>query len=475
MSFLTNASILGVQLGPVIAQPIVCAYPISDFFGSTPRYLYYGLIALVFCLNRYVTIASVFLGAAVAYAGTAAIEVFILVSNQAVLAPAQNVSIPFISWSNMSNVPEDALVGINEIEVQPNFLDLDLDATMAVVVSAYLIGLPLQSWSTSVKSSRIIRYMVFIWNAIMFTASLCALIAWPSINKGAQQYRLCYAALPDDTSTRSDGWNPTLWEGSWNATVINLFSNPGTAWQNLSDGCLYPCFNTTQILRHRDDLEARLMDSGTKFAKLHSSDHSEEDPFAGVIYFLIALFTAAQVIVLLSPPLHLCSRAVPVYEPSTLWSGRIALWHHFKESWRSSTALFRRCWMSRHGKTDVQRNLLTEGTDKVSARDFMVVLRLFFDCLIITILLLSLTIFPLTVIGFICWVEWYILNDGSSAEGPAQVGQWSVPLSLAIVLLATAAYHFKDHVASEAELRTEIEKAERRIHSLQDRLTQKVR
>jgi hypothetical protein len=111
--------------------------------------------------------------------------------------------------------------------------------------------------------------------------------------------------------------------------------------------------------------------------------------------------------------------------------------------------------------------------DRVRLADFLIISRLFFDALVVIILLATLTLFPITVIGFICWIEWYIRNDGSPTEGPSQVGQWSVLVSVGVVLLATSMYQLKDLVASKEELRAEIEKSERRLSKLRACLAEK--
>lgn len=78
------------------AQYITCAYPISDTYAASPRYLFYALIVASFLFRGHAWLANVFLGAAATYAGTAAIEAFILISHQPHLSPEQRVSIPYV-------------------------------------------------------------------------------------------------------------------------------------------------------------------------------------------------------------------------------------------------------------------------------------------------------------------------------------------------------------------------------------------
>jgi hypothetical protein len=473
MASLSNTTVLGQALGPLIAQPVICAYPISDIFAPTPRYLYYALLALIFLLPRLIWITRVFLGAAVAYAATAAIGSFMLISHQAPLPGSENITIPFITNAS-DNLPADTLLDVSAVSIQPNTLDLDLDAITAIVVTAYLIGLPLQTWSTTVNSSRMIRYMVLVWNAVLFAAAICALVTWPSTNTGPEQYRFCYARFPDDESVISDGWDAHLWQGSWNSTVEYIFGNPGTVWQALPANCFYPCFNTSQVLRQSHSLRATVLNSGNKVAKLHDPDHFDDDAFTPLIYTLVLVFTAAQIVLYLSPLLRLCSSAIPVYEPSHLWSRRRALWNHFESCGKANGALFARCFRRAQMKLQ-QSSSKSENVepDPIRASDFLVVSRLLFDSLVVIILLASLTLFPFTVIGFICWIEWYIRNDGTPTEGPSQVGQWSVLVSVAVILLASSMYQLKDLVASKEELQVEIEKVERHLTKLRGYLAEK--
>jgi hypothetical protein len=65
----------------VIAQSTMCAYPISDIYAPTPRYLYYSLLFLTFATLRIRWLSNIFLTGAVAYAASAAMHAFIIVSN----------------------------------------------------------------------------------------------------------------------------------------------------------------------------------------------------------------------------------------------------------------------------------------------------------------------------------------------------------------------------------------------------------
>jgi hypothetical protein len=113
------------QLGPIIAQLVICAYLISNISAPAPRYFYYTLLTLIFVFSQCIWATKVFLGAAAAYAATAAVDIFILISNETPLSSMQKVTLPFSTIIS---------------------LELDLDAVTVIVVSRLRTGLLLQTW-----------------------------------------------------------------------------------------------------------------------------------------------------------------------------------------------------------------------------------------------------------------------------------------------------------------------------------------
>lgn len=168
----------------LIAQSIICAYPISDIYAPAPRYLYYCLLFLTFATLRYRWLSHIFLGGAVAYAASAAIHAFIIVSKPSAMQDPSIVSIPNLTPNATSvfNTITSIVTEVTDLYIQPDAVELDIDAITAIVVTAYLVGLPLQVWSRTMRSSNIIRYMIFAWNLCMLTGTVCALISWPTTN-----------------------------------------------------------------------------------------------------------------------------------------------------------------------------------------------------------------------------------------------------------------------------------------------------
>ena len=114
---------------------VTCLYPVSDFYAGTPRILYYALLIIsLLTIRRHEWLTAVCLGYVATYAATASVHAITLVAG-------------------LSEWPEKQLVtgrgeGTAEHEhtiavVQPAWIELDGDVTLAVCVSAYLMVVPL--------------------------------------------------------------------------------------------------------------------------------------------------------------------------------------------------------------------------------------------------------------------------------------------------------------------------------------------
>lgn len=145
-----------------VVQETLCAYPISTVYNSCPRYLYYALL-FVSCATRWRGwLADVFLGTAATYAGTAAIQAFILVASRRRIPSATTVSIPLV-WNGTDLIDDFPSIVTDETEVplRPFAQDLDGDAVLAIVVTGYLVFLPLHCWSRSLQYKRS-KYAVIV-------------------------------------------------------------------------------------------------------------------------------------------------------------------------------------------------------------------------------------------------------------------------------------------------------------------------
>lgn len=476
------ASDLSSQDFTLVAENIMCAYPISDIYAPGPRFLYYSLLFLTFATIRFRWLSNIFLTAAVAYAASAAVHAFIIVTSPPRPQQTSFVSLPFIpAGSNLTNTVEALVTEVSGVYVQPDAVELDIDPITAVVVTAYLVGLPLQIWSRTMRSSVIVRYMILLWNLCMLAGTISALIAWPTTNLAAPQYRFCYASFSDAESQGSDGWKLEYWKGDWNSTIWHIFSQPDTTWQQLSNNCFYPCFNTSQVIRQSSSLRAVVTTPSTTFAKLHNAQHQTNDEIKPLMYVAIIVFSVAQFFLYIVSVLKLGSEAmrVPVHEPHRLWRHRKKLGQQLRSdmlrSWTSVRALLP--WPRKTG----QGRSTSRGTDPhlcISNRpshvqNLIATIRLMIDLLAILTLLAGIVISPLLVIAFICWIEWYIRNDGATNETINQVGQWSPLVSVAVVLFATLVYQLKGKIASKSEIRDEIWQTEMHLRKLKGQLEER--
>ncbi|OAL52707.1 hypothetical protein IQ07DRAFT_506066 [Pyrenochaeta sp. DS3sAY3a] len=461
----------------LIAQNITCAYPISDIYAPTPRYLYYCVLFLTFVTIRYRWLSNIFLGAAVAYAASAAIHAFIILSRPPTIHESSQVSIPFIpALSNRTRSIEALVVDKTELAIQPDAVELDIDTITAVVVTAYLVGLPLQIWSRTIRSRIIIRYMILLWNLSMLAGTICALLSWPTTNLASPQFRFCFAGFLDPTSLSSSGWDPSDWVGSWNSTILNIFDNPATVWQGQTNNCFYPCFNTTQILRQSTSLKATVTTSTTKFAKLHNPSRSNNDRFGPLLYVAIIVFSVAQFFLYIVSALRLGSDNLrpALHEPHRLWKYRKEVWQHLKAGfWRSCLSLAMVChwphgWTIRCVGQPMHANT-TPSPDLAASRSYENLYNLFrfvIDVLMLVTLIACFTLFPVVVLAFIGWIEWYIRNDGSTNESINQVGQWAPLVSVAVILFAGLFYQLQGRLASVEEIRLDIQSTERHLRTL---------
>jgi hypothetical protein len=459
----------------MVAQEVTCAYPISDIYASTPRILYYCLLVLVFATLRYPWLSQIFLTGAVAYAASAAIHAFIIVSTPSKIQAPALVSIPFASSSsNMTTAITSLVTNATALIVQPDAVELDIDSITAVVVTAYLVGLPLQTWSRTMRSRMIIRYMLLFWNLFMLAGTICALVAWPTTNLTAPQYRFCYDGFLDPDSHTSDGWNSSNWQGTWNATIWNIFSNPNTEWQNLPDNCFYPCFNTSQSIRQSSSLRAVVITPSTKFAKLHDEHHNSDDEFRPLIYVAITVFSVAQFVLYLVSVLKLGSEAMrkPIHEPQNLWRERTKVWRQLRtdisQSWTTMRAICR--WPTKHKHCGAEASYSKVSSPRLEITS---ILLLVFDVFALLILLAGIAISPPLVIAFICWIEWYIRNDGATNETIQQVGQWSPLVAVAVILVAAVVYQGRGWLASRTEVQDEIHETELYLRKLRGQLEAK--
>ena len=445
-----------------IAQEVYCSYPISTIYGSGPRYLYYALLFLA-CTTRWRGwLSDVFLGTAATYAGTAAIQAFILLASHQKDPPPTSVTIPYVPDGANLTLPFPSLIsGVTEISVQPSALELDIDAVLAIVVTGYLMFLPLQCWSGSFQYKRAKYLVITLWNLLMLAGTICALIYWPLQQKKPTQYMFCKPQFPPSDKVGNDGWQPSLWKSSWNATVWDIFSD-ATSFLELESVCFYPCFNTSQTLRQATSLEAHVV-------KGDLSELSQKGIWAkvtyskGYIYNLIAISIALNM-------LHL---AFQFYNYTSRFPSRYVV-----VAWRNRRSIYRGLKEDFQNSGNKIRESICPDPSKLRMVQLLHVWKIFHprviatwiyptvDVVFLLILFLGVVVSPFTVVAFVAWIEWYIHNDGPPQEYMEQVGQWSPLIALGLVILSAGILRLKYYIASNDELDHEIRKGEARLQEL---------
>ncbi|PYH86339.1 hypothetical protein BO82DRAFT_428772 [Aspergillus uvarum CBS 121591] len=485
-----------------VAEEVLCTYPISTVYDSCPRYLFYALL-LATCVTRWTGwLSDVFLGAAATYAGTAALEAFILVSSPPQNAPSNPVTLPYISPNDTALLASltpsfpSLITDTTTLPITPATIDLDADAVLAIVVTAYLIFLPLQTWSRAFTHSRA-RFILFsLWHTLMLAGTISALIYWPRVRNTPTQYAFCAPDyFPPEATVSSDGWQ--AWQRqtpSWNSSVWAIFSNT-TLFNSLATVCYYPCFNTTQPLRQQSALEAAVADTDT------AADHTTRSAFWSrilyserYIYSLVALTLVINVLLLLFRCLPYRSR-IPSSRVRTIWRERAAIARGFRADWfavvhaasftspknpdgdPATTAEEGVATENRGSNSSIlEKTRATLATATTAPRAITCLLhlhtlgslvRLLADLCILFAVVFSIVISPLTVLAFVAWIEYYIHEDGPAQETPKQVGQWAPLASIGFLVVSAGILKLKVWVAPRQEIEWEIEQVRGRLKRLE--------
>lgn len=454
--------------GPLfIAQEALCFYPISTIYDSCPRYLFYALL-LASCLTRWTGwLADVFLGAAATYAGTAAIQSFILVASPPKRQPPSPVTIPYISDNTtLWNTFPQLITQRSEVTIQPASLELDGDAVLAIVVTGYLVFLPLQCWSRVLTHERARNLLFYVWNMLMFAGSICCLVYAGRKDSIPTQYMFCYPDIAPQEQTSSDGWESEWRTGTWNKSVWNTFSNI-SHWGEIGDICYNPCFNSSHILREPTQLQSWIASKDSDLA--HPNRFWNKIIYSNrYIYSLIVLCLVLNIVHLTFKWLPYKSH-IPSAQIVVIWKERKSIWHSFKQELKDALL------SSRVEQDEVKGNGAPTGKMSrwsrirpvFTIRYLRAFLRVVTDAFILFGLLFSMIVSPLTIIAFVVWIEWWISNDGPSQEHPNQVGQWSYLVSIALLLVSAAILSLKYKLATKSELDTEIEKTKTHLQKLQ--------
>ncbi|KUM56554.1 hypothetical protein ACN42_g10655 [Penicillium freii] len=450
-----------------IAQETLCFYPISTIYNSCPRYLFYALL-LATCVTRWTGwVMNVFLGTAAAYAGTAAIQAFIMVFSYQTPQDPGPVDIPYLSANSSLRKQFPSLVTETDlVVVSPASLELDSDAVLAIVVTGYLVFLPLQCWSRILTHDRARNLLFYLWHALMLAGSICALIYAAKTPRDSPQYMFCFPDLAPYSDTSNDGWQASWRTSTWNDSVWDTFSNI-SQWNQLGDICFNPCFNTTQILRKPGSLHSATADGDFHVASSRSF-WKKVIYSRRYIYSLIILCLILNCLLLTYRFLPYRSR-IPSSQIMVIWKERKNIWKSFKDEVCDGLKPPNNLDDNEEDpgpankKTPVW-NLMQHILSRRFVKSFLHVL---VDAAILFGILFSMIVSPFTIVAFVVWIEIQIFNDGPSEETPSQVGQWAYLTSLALLLISAAILKLKYRLASSSELENEITALKQHLRDLE--------
>ena len=264
---------------------LLCAYAVSGQYGYAPRILYYTLIGIVVLIRKHVWLAAGASAYIMSYAGAAAVHAIILCSIHA----------SSTSWLPDGHVwLPDGHVWLDNgksVWVEGRVLDLDTDATLAIVGVGFLMLLPFAVYSTTFQRSEA-KPILAAWGVLMLIGAICCLVTLYTVNTTSDgsfnQYRICNINITDSLSIPNT--LPPL-DSDWNQTISNFFNNQSTA----STSCVYPCLYSSQILHSPSDITVILY----PIVQAGSSRYWAFKILEALVYACVPLYIVGGIILLL--------------------------------------------------------------------------------------------------------------------------------------------------------------------------------
>lgn len=221
-----------------VSRDVECVFPMSGQYGRAPRVLYYALILFVIGFRRQDWLTAGAAAVCLTYGGSAAIHALLLAPSLALARP----SVPdgIVTRTNGSDITVKALA-----------IDLDADATLAIVSAGFVAIIPMALWSAQFRRSGAVPIFV-LWTILMFAGMICSVVVLYRANGSGTgpllQYRFC---TPGYIDTLPFSGNPTTsTNNNWNETIWTYFTNSTIK----SPSCVYPCLSSTDFLRQAGDL-----------------------------------------------------------------------------------------------------------------------------------------------------------------------------------------------------------------------------
>ena len=352
-------------------RDLLCAYAVSGQYCYAPRILYYAMVGIIVLIRRHMWLAAGASAYIMTYAGVAAVHAVILCG---------------IHGSSTSWLPDDRVSLEQEasVWVRGLVLDMDTDATLAIVAVGFLMLLPLAAYSTTFQKSEA-KPVLTAWGVLMLVGLICCLtnlyILDTTLNGPFSQYRICNMNTADSLSSPS-----TLAPlgNDWNETVHDYFANQPTT----SQACFYPCLYSSQILRSQSDITM--------------IPFPDVQPGSGRYWAfkLLAAFVYACV------PLYIVGGVILLFQ------------RYFVDHTSKDESMF----------TSIKGRLDTLGGMPLTIK---VVLEFIF----VSFQAYALVFSPLVVVVFVIFAEFSLSLD-PEAESMRHVGQWQPLVSVALVVIA---------------------------------------
>lgn len=406
-----------------------CLYQTSGGYGHTPRYIYYFLILFAMWQRRTNWLAEAAMASVMVYSGSAAIHALILATMRERMAPRsmienyEAVRVEGVSPSGIAShydfdreewlePPHDHSLWL---PVLPMVWDSDVDATLAIVGTSFLVLLPMQIWSRTLRKSRV-KITVWLWGALLLIGMTSALIGVQYINFWYfEQLRFCPHGARDSLPLMNDGSQTVggVWDGfdwyHWNRTIERQFIDKKST-EALSNICIYPCFDFRWPLRDNTDIMVVEGNYSTIFGS---------NTFYALLVLCYSLVT--------STGLSSLTIAILTSLPRS-WTFRGLRPHSDQDALKLRLIPQQLRWIKNAWK-DHQIGW----TDRI--------LQLVLSTYFLVIYVYAFFVSPFVVLFFVGFMEWYIWGSNPGGETFYHVGQWSTIAALALVFAAAAISH----------------------------------
>lgn len=251
-------------------QRIRCSYPVSSSYTQTPRYIYYVFILVALFGRKSAWLTSAALGLVMTLSSAAAFHGVILAAIRQNMAPAYLFEDGFsevvqVDGPTFVNHMTDELLHnstTNEtwLPVLPMVRDNDGNAVLTIVGAAFLVLLPMQIWSSTLRKAGIARMLVGLGSCLLLSGLISALIYVEYVIFWTfRQYRFCPPGAHDTLPFSNKGpynYLPNRTHGDqyrWNRVVGEQYVYRNSTIR-FPDICLYPCLEFEWLLRDPEDI-----------------------------------------------------------------------------------------------------------------------------------------------------------------------------------------------------------------------------